>query len=216
MYNARLEPERALEPLERAVELAAGAGAPRRAPGRSAPSAARRSSRPARRGGDRARAGAGTVRRERGRPDARADDELARHGRLAATRPATAEEILREAIRVLKPLRGSRHARREPAAARPGAARQGRIDDAERLALEARETVGAHDSLRLDDAASPRARPGRPGAGRGGGAPAPGGHEILRPTGFCRHRIAPLEALAAFLALARARRRGRRGRGVVG
>ena len=57
--------------------------------------------------------------------------------------------------------------------------RRATLDEAERLALDARETVGAADVAPLDDATRARPRPRRPGAGRRGGAAAARGLRVL-------------------------------------
>ncbi|MFL5934628.1 MAG: ATP-binding protein [Gaiellaceae bacterium] len=203
MYNARLELEKALEPLQRAVELAEASGSPTtrgwvlRAVGRQAALEGRLAD--AELSLDQARvifaeSGAaltlgrtlnwlGTVEWQRG--------ELRK-----------AEETLREAIRVLKPLQDRGTLVESQRLLAQVLLDQGRLDEAERFALEARETVGdadlASDSTtrlalglvraaqRRDDEAELLLREAE---------------ENLRPTGFARHRIVPLQALAAFLRL---------------
>jgi tetratricopeptide (TPR) repeat protein len=203
MYNARLELEKALEPLQRAVDLAAASGSPTtrgwvlRAVGRQAALEGRLAD--AELSLDQARvifaeSGAaltlgrtlnwlGTVEWQRG--------ELRK-----------AEETLREAIRVLKPLQDRGTLVESQRLLAQVLLDQGRLDEAERFALEARETVGdadlASDSTtrlalglvraaqRRDDEAERLLREAE---------------ENLRPTGFARHRIVPLQALAAFLRL---------------
>ncbi len=77
---------------------------------------------------------------------------------------------------------------------------EGRLDDAERFALEARETVGAGD---VSSSSTTRLALGLVRAAQGRDEEAEQllreAEEMLRPTGFRRHRIAPLEALAGFL-----------------
>ena len=99
---------------------------------------------------------------------------------------------------------------------------QGRLDEAERFALEARETVGAGD---VSSSSTTRLALGLVRAAQGRDDEAERllreAEEILRPTGFRRHQIAPLEALAEFLRAPRPRRRGgsrwrRRSRALVG
>ena len=81
----------------------------------------------------------------------------------AATTPA-AERLLREAIRLLKPLEDRGALCESQRALAEVLIRLGRLDEAERLALEAVETVGEHDiSSRGDDDDVARARPRRPG-----------------------------------------------------
>ena len=111
-----------------------------------------------------------------------------------------AEAILREAIRVLKPL-GDRGTLVESQRLLAQALlAQGRLDDAERFALEARETVGAAD---VSSDSTSRLALGLVRAAQGRDEEAEhllrDAEEILRPTGFRRHRIAPLEALAELL-----------------
>ena len=216
VYNARLETERAHEPLARAIELAGDERQPDDAgldPAGVRPAGGARG--PARRRRGRARGGASDLHRERRGADARANAELARGRRSGSRRDLHgAEEILREAIRAPEADRGPGNAGREPApagagAARPGAPRRGG-------ALRPR---GARDRRRrgclvgLDDAACARARPGRAGAGRRGRAAAAGGRgdpaadRVPAPPDRAARgarRVPPR---------ARPRRRGGRGRG---
>ena len=105
-----------------------------------------------------------------------------------------AEKLLRDSVRTLKGLgdRGSLcEAQRALAMV---LVEQGRIDEAERFALEARETVGPEDRVsRLDDEARARHRPRRAGARRrGGGAAARGGRGArARRAARARARGAP-------------------------
>ena len=78
---------------------------------------------------------------------------------------------------------------------------QGRLDEAERFALEARETVGDGD---VSSGSTTRLALGLVRAAQGKDAEAERllreAEEILRPTAFsATHQIAPLEALAEFL-----------------
>ena len=177
VHNARLEPERAHEPLARAIELASESGSPTtraltlRVEGRQAV--------------------------VEGRLDeAEASFEQARvlfaESGAALTLARTlnwlalvvwerrdlrrAEEILREAIRILKPLKDRGTLVESQRILAQVLLEQGRLDEAERFALEARVTVGAGDvSSRLDDSPRPWARARRAGEGRGGrAAPARG------------------------------------------
>ena len=216
VYNARLEPEHAREPLapgdrargrERQPDDARVDAARRRTPG-GARGQARRG-----RGG--ARAGARAVRRERGSPDDGPDVELARGSSSGRRRDLRrAEELLRDAIRVLKPLEDRGTLVESQRLLAQVLLEEGSLDEAERLALDARETVGARRrQLRLDDATRPRSRPRRPEAGRGGGAAAARGRGVLRPTGL---PPSPDRATRGPRRLPRARgpgRRGTRGRG---
>ena len=88
-----------------------------------------------------------------------------------------AEENLREAIRLLKPIQDRGTMVESQRLLAQVLLDQGRLEEAERFALESRETVGAGDVvIALDDTACARARPGRPGTGRRGrAAPAGGG-----------------------------------------
>lgn len=208
VYNARLEPERAHEPLRRAIELAGASGSPTtrgwilRATGRQAAIEGRL---------------------------AEAEESLEQARSLFAESGAAltlgrtlnwlgvvaherrdlphAEEILREAIRVLKPLGDRGTLVESQRLLAQVLLDEGRLDDAERFALEARETVGAAD---VSSDSTTRLALGLVRAAQGRDDEAEQllrrAEEILRPTGFRRHRIAPLEALASFL-----RERGREG-----
>ncbi len=201
VYNARLEPERAREALSRAVELAGESSGPtmrgwlRRAAGRQAALDGR------------------LAEAEAGLEEARS--LFAQSGAaLALARTLNslalvawelldlrrAEDLLREAIRILKPIEDRGTVVESQRMLAQVLLEQGQLDAAEQLALEARETVGAGDvssgsTTRLalglvrgaqerDDEAEMLLREAE---------------EILRPTGFRRYRIAPLEALAVFL-----------------
>ncbi len=108
--------------------------------------------------------------------------------------------MLREAIRVLKPLGDRGTLVESQRLLAQVLLAQGRLDDAERFALEARETVGAAD---VSSDSTTRLALGLVRAAQGRDDEAEQllreAHEILRPTGFRRHRVAPLEALAASL-----------------
>ncbi len=201
VYNARVEPERAREPLRRAIELARESGSPTtrgwilRATGRQAALDGRLD-------------------------EAEASLELARslfaESGAALTLGRTlnwlgvvaqqqhdlrrAEEILREAIRVLKPLGDRGTLVESERLLAQVLLDQGRLDDAERFALEARETVGTAD---VSSDSTSRLALGLVRAAQGRDEEAEQllreAEEILRATGFRRHRIAPLEALAGFL-----------------
>ena len=201
LYNQRLEPERARPPLERAIELAAEGASPTTR---------------------------GWVLRASGRQalvDGRLDDaqaaleqaqELFVESGAALTLGRTlnylaivswqrgdlapAEKTLREAIRILKPLgdRGTLvETQRILSQVLLG---QSRVDEAERFALEARETVGCDD---VSSISTSRLALGLVRAEQGRDAEAERllreADEILQPTGYRRHRIAPLEELALFL-----------------
>jgi hypothetical protein len=77
---------------------------------------------------------------------------------------------------------------------------QGRVDEAERLALQARETVGVHD---VTSDATTRLALGVVRAAQDRDAEAEAllrdAVEILRATGFRRYEIEPLRTLAGFL-----------------
>jgi ATP/maltotriose-dependent transcriptional regulator MalT len=111
-----------------------------------------------------------------------------------------AEESLREAIRLLKPIQDRGTMVESQRLLAQVLLDQGRLEEAERLALEARETVGAGD---VSSRSTTRLALGLVRAAQGKDAEAERllreADEILRPTGFRRHQIAPLEALAEFL-----------------
>ncbi|MGZ8687298.1 MAG: tetratricopeptide repeat protein, partial [Gaiellaceae bacterium] len=213
MYSVRLEPARAQEALEQAIELAEESGSPR------------------------SRAWvlrmAGNLASFQGRLDeaetlllqacalfeecgielsqARALNGL---GRVAWKRGdlSLAEERLRQAIRMLTPLqdRGTLvESQRMLAQVR---LEQGRMEEAERLALQARETVGAHD---VTSDATTRLALGVVRAAQGRDDEAEellrDAVAILRDTGFRRYEVEPLAELAAFL---RARGRAQEAVGV--
>jgi class 3 adenylate cyclase/tetratricopeptide (TPR) repeat protein len=201
VYNARLEPERAHAPLARAIELANESGSPTtrgwtlRAVGRQAALEGRLA-------------------------DAQASLEQAQvlfaESGAALTLARTlnwlafvvwerrdlrhAEEILREAVRILKPLKDRGTLVESQRMLAQVLLEQGRLDEAERFALEARVTVGAGDvssgSTTLLALGLVRAAQGRDEEAEQLLREAVA---ILEPTGFRRHQIGQLEALARFL-----------------
>ena len=206
VYNARLESERAYEPLRRAIALADASGSPTtrgwalRASGRQAELEGR------------------LVEAEALLEEAR---DLFTESGAALTLGRTinrlasvawemndlprAEGLLRDAIRTLRPLGDRGTIVESERMLSQVLLLQGRVDEAERVALEARETVGPADvssgSTTLLALGLVRAAQGRDEEAerllRESDA-------ILRPTGFRRHQIAPRAALVAFL-----RERGR-------
>jgi len=116
-----------------------------------------------------------------------------------------AEATLREAIRVLKPLGDRGTLVESQRLLAQVLLAQGRVDEAERLALESRDTVGCRD---VSSSSTSRLALGLVRAAQGRDDEAEAllreAYEILCPTGYRRHRIAPLEALVAVL-----RERGR-------
>jgi tetratricopeptide (TPR) repeat protein len=113
---------------------------------------------------------------------------------------ARAEGYLREAIRVLKPLGDRGTLVESQRLLSQVLLAQGRVDEAERLALESRDTVGCRD---VSSSSTSRLALGLVRAAQGRDEEAEEllreAYEILRPTGYRQHRIAPLEALAQFL-----------------
>jgi class 3 adenylate cyclase/tetratricopeptide (TPR) repeat protein len=201
VYNTRLEPERALEPLARAIELADESGSPTtrgwmlRAAGRQAALEGRLAD--AETLFDQARvlfveSGAALT--------------LARTLNWLAITVwemrdlRRAEEILLEAIRILKPLQDRGTLVESQRMLAQILLEQGRLDEAERSALEARETVGAKDvssgSTTLHALGLVRAAQGRDEEAERLLREA---IVILQPTGFRRHQIGQLKALAQFL-----------------
>jgi class 3 adenylate cyclase/tetratricopeptide (TPR) repeat protein len=201
MHSVRLEPASAQEALEQAIELAEESGSPRsrawvlRMAGNLASSQGRL---------DEAEAlllQACALFEECGieLSHARALNGL---GRVAWKRGdlSLAEERLRQAIRMLTPLqdRGTLvESQRMLAQVR---LEQGRMEEAERLALQARETVGAHD---VSSDATTRLALGVVRAAQGRDDEAEellrDAVAILRDTGFRRYEVEPLAALAGFL-----------------
>lgn len=111
-----------------------------------------------------------------------------------------AEERFREAIRILMPLQDRGTLVESQRMLAQVLLAQGRIEEAERLALDARETVGDRD---VSSDATTRLALGLVRAAQGRDEEAERllreSLEILRPTGFRRHEIDPLTALAGFL-----------------
>ena len=70
-----------------------------------------------------------------------------RLGRAAPRRPAAAERRFRDAIRILKPLEDRGTLCESQRGLAQVLVARGKIDEAERYALEARETVGPHDTI---------------------------------------------------------------------
>ena len=201
VYNASLETERAHEPLTLAVELAGTSGSPTtrgwilRASGRQAAIEGRLVDAEA--ALDEARAifsesGATlTLARTLNWLGVVLWDKRDLHG---------AEESLREAIRLLKPIQDRGTMVESQRLLAQVLLDQGRLEEAERFALEARETVGAGD---VSSRSTTRLALGLVRAAQGKDIEAERllreAEEILRPTGFRRHQIAPLGALAEFL-----------------
>ncbi len=206
VYNARLESERAYELLLRATALAEESGSPTtrgwalRASGRQAELDGR------------------LVEAETLLEQAR---ELFAESGAALTLGRTvnrlasvawemndlsrAEALLREAIRILSPLGDRGTIVESERMLAQVLLLQQRVDEAERVALEARATVGASDvssgSTTLLALGLVRAAQGRDEEAE---RLLRESDELLQPTGFRRHQIAPRTALAAFL-----RERGR-------
>lgn len=201
IHDVRLEPALAQESLERAVELSDESGSPR------------------------SRAWtlrmAGNLAAVHGRLDeADASLEQARAlfaesgiklshartlnglGRVAWKRgePRRAEDLFREAIRILKPLQDRGTLVESQRMLAQVVLEEGRVDEAERLALEARETVGVRD---VSSDSTTRLALGLVRAAQGRDEEAEEllreAVAILRPTGFRRYEIDPLTALARFL-----------------
>ncbi len=111
-----------------------------------------------------------------------------------------AEERFREAIRILMPLQDRGTLVESQRMLAQVLLAQGRTEEAERLALDARETVGDRD---VSSDATTRLALGLVRAAQGRDEEAERllreASEILRPTGFRRHEIDPLTALAGFL-----------------
>jgi len=122
-----------------------------------------------------------------------------------------AEDLFREAIRILKPLQDRGTLVESQRMLAQVVLEQGRMEEAERFALEARETVGARD---VSSDATTRLALGVVRAAQGRDEEAEQllreAVGILRPTGFRRYEIDPLAALAGFL-----RSRGRDGEAAV-
>ncbi len=206
IHDARLEPVPAQEALERAVELADESGSPRsrawtlRMAGRLAAVHGRL---------DEAEASlqqACTLFAESGieLSHARTLNSL---GLVAWKRGELrrAEDLFRDAIRMLEPLEDRGTLVESQRMLAQVVLAQGRVEEAERFALEARETVGARD---VSSDSTTRLALGVVRAAQSRDEEAEQllreAVAILRPTGFRRHEIDPLTALAGFL-----RERGR-------
>jgi len=201
IHDVRLEPALARESLERAIELADASGSPR------------------------SRAWtlrmAGNLAALHGRLDeAEASLEQARAlfaesgiklshartlnglGRVAWKRGELqrAEELFRGASRILKPLEDRGTLVESQRMLAQVVLEQGRVDEAERFALEARETVGARD---VGSDSTTRLALGVVRAAQGRDEEAEEllreAVKILRATGLRRHEIEPLTALTRFL-----------------
>ena len=111
-----------------------------------------------------------------------------------------AEALLREAIRILKPLEDRGTLVESQRILAQVLLERGRLDEAERFALEARDTVGAAD---VSSDSTTRLALGLVRAAQGRDEEAEQllreADEVLRPTGYRRHQVAPLEELAKFL-----------------
>ena len=118
---------------------------------------------------------------------------------------AGAEQVLREAIRMLKPLEDRGTLVETQRTLAQVLLEQGKVDEAERYALESRLTVGPRD---MHSRATTRVALGLVRAAQGQDEEAEAllreAFEILDATDYRRYRIEPLEALATFL-----RERGR-------
>jgi len=118
---------------------------------------------------------------------------------------AGAEQVLREAIRMLKPLEDRGTLVETQRTLAQVLLEQGKVDEAERYALESRQTVGPRD---MHSRATTRVALGLVRAAQGQDEEAEAllreAFEILDATDYRRYRIEPLEALATFL-----RERGR-------
>ena len=178
VYNARLETERAHEPLALAIELAGTSGSPTtrgwilRASGRQAALEGRLVDAEAA-----LERGARDLHRERGGVDARPNAELARGRALGASATSTGRRrpCARRSACSSRSRTGERSSRASACWRRccstRGASRRRSASPSSR----ARPSAPGDVSSRLDDAARARARPGRPGQGRRGRAAAAGG-----------------------------------------
>jgi tetratricopeptide (TPR) repeat protein len=201
IYNQRLESGKAYPPLERAIELASESSSPTtrgwtlRAAGRQALL------------DDRLDEAESSLEQARALfSESGAALTLGRTlnwlGVVAWQRGdlARAEALLRDAIRILKPLGDRGTLVESQRLLAQVLLDEGRLDEAERLALEARQTVGCAD---VSSDSTSRLALGLVRAAQRRDAEAEQllreAEEILRPTGYRRHRIAPLEALAGLL-----------------
>jgi class 3 adenylate cyclase/tetratricopeptide (TPR) repeat protein len=201
VFNARLEPVRAREALTRAAELVDGSVSPTtrgwvlRAIGRQATVDGRLDE------AEVALEDARALFAESGAAltEARTLNVL---GRVAARKgqPARAEARFREAMRILKPIEDRGTLVESQRLLAQVLLEEGRIDEAERFALEARQTVGAGDA---SSASTTRLALGLVRAAQHRDEEAEAllreADAILRPTGFRSYRVEPLQALAAFL-----------------
>ena len=201
LHDVRLEPELAREPLARALKLARDSGSPTsrawtlRIAGQQAASDGRLDD--AEEALEQARAlfaeGGVTMHLAR---------TLNGLGRVAWRRSdlVRAEDLFREAIRILKPLEDRGTLVESQRMLSQVLLERGRLDEAERLALEARETVGARDA---SSSSTTRLALGLVRAAQGRDEEAERllreAVEILRATDFRRFEIEPLTALARFL-----------------
>jgi len=114
--------------------------------------------------------------------------------------PADAEQLLREAIRMLKPLEDRSTLVETQRTLAQVLLEQGKVPEAERYALESRQTVGPRD---MSSRATTRVALGLVRAAQGNDEEAEAllreALEILDGTDYRRYRIEPLEALATFL-----------------
>jgi tetratricopeptide (TPR) repeat protein len=201
VYNARLESERAHEPLARAIALAEASGSlsargwALRASGRQAELEGRLTE------AESLLEQARIVFAEIGAA-LTLGRTLNRLGQVAweMNDLPRAEATLREASRILRPLGDRGTLVESERMLAQVLLEQGRTEEAERLALEARETVGAGD---VSSGSTTRLALGLVRAAQGRDAEAEEllreADEILHSTGFRRHQIEPRKALAAFL-----------------
>jgi len=201
LHDARLEPALAQESLERAVELAEESGSPRsrawtlRMAGNLAAGHGRLDEAEALLDQARVLFAESGIKLSHART-------LNGLGRVAWKRGDLrhAEALFREAIRILEPLEDRGTLVESQRMLAQVVLEQGRVDEAERFALEARETVGARD---VGSDSTTRLALGLVRAAQGRDEEAEQllreAAEILRATGFRRHEIEPLTALAGFL-----------------
>jgi class 3 adenylate cyclase/tetratricopeptide (TPR) repeat protein len=201
IHNHRLEPDRADEPLEQAHELASRSSSPTargwvlRAAGRQALIEGRLDEAEAALEQARtlfAESGAALT---LGRTLNYLGTVIWQRGDLPR-----AETVLREAARVLTPLGDRGTLVESQRLLAQVLLAQGRLDEAERLALAAQETVGGGD---VSSGSTTRLALGLVRAAQGREEEAERllreADEVVRTTGYRRHRLAPLRELAAFL-----------------